>query len=104
MKPNTAAMRARGHRAPAPKISVVTMADVPEPATGYRGQWADVYGQIRALKDGAALKLEFSTESHGAYARGRLRALAKADKTHGKVFSSSASHDKLTRYFWLEKA
>lgn len=85
----------------APKSSVVTMADVPEPPlTGRSGISDALYAQIAALKPGSALKVEVETEQHGDYIRGKLRKKAKADK---QFMSSSRSADGKTRYFWLEK-
>lgn len=80
------------------------MAEVPDPPSGSRSYWTEAYDKMRALPDGKAMKLQFGSESHASYARTRLKKLAEADKSHGKVFSSSRSVDGLTRYFWLEKA
>jgi hypothetical protein len=84
-----------------PKVSVVTMADVPEPPLGGNAGVADeLYRQLRNLKPETAIKAEFVCKKNADYVKAKLKKLAKADKL---FLSASRSVDGKTRYFWFEK-
>ena len=87
---------------PAPKISVVTMDEVPDPPAGARhGRWSELLDQIEKLGKGSALRVETGDLKRGLYIRGQLRAQAKK---RSRFMSSSRSGDGTVFYFWLEPA
>jgi len=88
----------------APKISVVSMSEVTDPALGESGKYAAIYGQICGMPAGSALKVEFGSNSHALYARAKLRTMVKADTKRVKcVLSSSKADGGATRFFWLDR-
>ena len=90
---------ARGPRAAAPKVSVVSMDAVPDPGIE-PGKYAEMFDQVLALQNGNALRVDFASKSHALYVRAVLRKMAKGRK---RFLSSSKSPDGTTRYFWFEK-
>ena len=95
-KGNSVPMRRYGK----PGVAVVTMDDVPEPPPRNGSVANELYIQISGLKMGTALRVDFESDKHGDYVRGKLRSKARKDK---QFMSSSRSEDGKTRYFWLEK-
>ncbi len=88
------------HRYGKPVIVVVKMDDVPEPPPRNGSIADELYVQIGSLKLGTALRVDFESEKHADYVKGKLRSKAKKDK---QFMSSSRTADGKTRFFWLEK-
>lgn len=83
-----------------PAIAVVKMEDVPEPPPNKGSIAEELYAQIGGLKMGTALRVDFESETHAEYVKGKLRGKAKKDR---QFMSSSRSADGKIRWFWLEK-
>lgn len=86
---------------PDPKVSVVTMAAVPQPpATRGRDKYGSIYERIRSLAAGSAVRVDFETEKQAQYVRAQLRKRAKTEK---KYLSHSRTPDNRSMWFWIER-